>query len=41
MFKKLKDDDILQIHEIDDKFIYIYEKKGRDRKILKSKIQRK
>jgi hypothetical protein len=40
MFKKLKDD-ILQIHEIDSKYISIFEKKGRDSKVLKSKQLRK
>lgn len=40
MFKKLRDD-ILQIHEIDNKYISIYEKKGRDNKKIKSKDLRK
>lgn len=36
MFKKINDD-ILEIYEIDNKYISIYEKKGKGQKILKSK----
>jgi hypothetical protein len=36
MFEKMRDD-VLRIHEIDDKYRTIYEKKGKNRKILLSK----
>jgi hypothetical protein len=40
MFEKLYNSDILRIHEIDDEYNCIYEKKGKDKKYLISKEPR-
>ena len=39
MFEKCYND-VMKIHEIDDKFHYIYEKIGKNKKTLLSKIER-